>query len=139
MMLDCGECKFDHSCCHNSQECREHGGGEVDIENIPASRRARAEHVLMESGIARKDIASVLQELGYALFNVNLYPEFSEIREVPQDDMFILDYFGQPYDQTVYRDGVICKCRETIMFRNRKPFESVSVTCPRCGFKIAYG
>ena len=74
-MLDCRECAFYRSCCQTVKECREHGGGKVDREHIPSSRRVRAEHVLLEYGIARKDIAPLLQELGYTLLNTDLYSD----------------------------------------------------------------
>ena len=58
-----------------TKECREHDGGKVDREYISPSRRVRAEHVLLEYGIARKDVAPLLQELGYALLNTDLYSD----------------------------------------------------------------
>ena len=60
-------------------------------------------------------------------------------RLIPQKDMLITDRFKEPFDQNVYRDGVICKCGAILMFKNREPYEQVTVVCPKCGFTIAYG
>ena len=38
-----------------------------------------------------------------------------------------------------YSDGVFCECGVIIYFKNRKPYEPVTVICPRCGKSILYG
>ena len=38
-----------------------------------------------------------------------------------------------------YPDGVFCKCGNIIKFKNRKSYETVTIICPICNFKIIYG
>lgn len=33
----------------------------------------------------------------------------------------------------------ICKCGRYLVFSGRKPYETVKLTCPKCGFEIIYG
>lgn len=61
------------------------------------------------------------------------------IKMIPSEDMLIFKYFGEPYDKSTYKDGVYCKCGANIVFKNRKPYEPVFITCPECGSVIKYG
>lgn len=76
MMLYCDECAFCRSCAQTAKECKEHGGGEVNMYPMHPRRRARAEHILVENGIPQGRAVAVLQEIGHVLLNVSLYPEY---------------------------------------------------------------
>lgn len=69
----CCECEFYSSCCQTLKECREHGGGKLDPSRASASRRDRAEQILIDNGIEPDEAATVLQAIWYALLDKELY------------------------------------------------------------------
>lgn len=59
-----------------------------------------------------------------------------ERRRIPLEDIQLKKI---PRIEGEYKDGVYCKCGMSIIFKNRKPYEPVLITCPLCGFEIYYG
>ena len=57
---------------------------------------------------------------------------------IPQEDIKCFSSLTSFFDE--YQDGVFCSCKKgIILFKNRKPFESVKLICPTCGKEILYG
>lgn len=59
------------------------------------------------------------------------------IRQIPKKD--IISSFWDDSLSEEYRDGVFCSCGNIIKFKNRKPYETVIVKCPKCNRRILYG
>lgn len=53
----------------------------------------------------------------------------------PEDCIVMIGLMPNPG----YSDGVYYECGVVIYFKNRKPYEPVTVICPRCGKSILYG
>ena len=69
-----------------------------------------------------------------------LIPEASDDvtrRIIPEEDMLVS--MTTIHVDGEYKDGVACKCGNLIYFKNRKPYEPVTVVCPKCKFVICYG
>lgn len=58
-------------------------------------------------------------------------------RIIPEEDMLVSMTMIHVDDE--YKDGVACKCGSLIYFKNRKPYEPVTVVCPKCKFVTLYG
>ena len=69
-----------------------------------------------------------------------LLPEASDdavLRVIPEKDMLVSMTMIHTDDE--YKDCVACKCGNLIYFKNRKPYEPVTVICPKCKFVMLYG
>lgn len=61
-------------------------------------------------------------------------------RVIPPEDFVVMrGLIPNPECYPDYPDGVYCECGVVIYFKNRKPYEPVSIICPRCGKSILYG
>ena len=69
----------------------------------------------------------------YKIFNT----ETKSYREIPQEDMILSSWDDRLFGE--FKDGVYCECGEIIRFKNRKPYETVKIICPKCGSTILYG
>lgn len=58
-------------------------------------------------------------------------------REIPQEDIILSSWDNRLFEE--FKDGVYCQCGEVIRFKNRKPYETVKIICPKCGSEILYG
>lgn len=74
------------------------------------------------------------------MYNFERYTKnepYRTIRTIPQEDMLLSSWDNRIFGE--FKDGVYCECGEVIRFKNRKPYETVRVICPKCGSEILYG
>ena len=74
------------------------------------------------------------------MYNFERYTKnepYRTIRTIPQEDMLLSSWDNRIFGE--FQDGVYCECGEVIRFKNRKPYETVRVICPKCGSGILYG
>ena len=62
---------------------------------------------------------------------------YQTIRTISQEDMLLSSYDNKFFEE--FQDGVYCECGEIIRFKNRKPYETVKIICPKCNRGILYG
>ncbi len=60
-----------------------------------------------------------------------------KIRIIPKQDIKCYSYLVPLFGE--YQNGVYCSCdKSVILFRNRRPRETVMIICPTCGRRIIY-
>ena len=69
--------------------------------------------------------------------NFKRYIKNEPYRTIPQEDMLLSSWDDSLFEE--FQDGVYCECSEIIRFKNRKPYETVRIICPKCGSEILYG
>ena len=69
----------------------------------------------------------------YKIFNTDT----KSYRKISQEDMILSSQDDRLFKE--FQDGVYCECGEIIRFKNRKPYETVKIICPKCKRGILYG